>query len=193
LYTFEGLVASVCDPVNCKEKKVVRLNSGENHVLHFRIDGVFICDNLIKKNDCFIVYDGAGANDYVYLLLIEVKHGAYKLDDVKAQLQNGRDILNGVFSNTKQKKYEIKDMLKLLPPAYRNDGNAQLLVKFVRSIKTKEKYRFIPILCAERKVDLLKRVGVSERFKVKVGNDYQTILFIEHKTDIIRKLQNIVS
>lgn len=195
-YTFNKLLSSLCDFNHCQERRRIIVDTDRNHVLHFRIDGVFITDTTIKKNDCLITYEQTGAAHLVLLLLIEVKETSYTITEVKTQLQNGRNILNDVFHSIEDNLGSVDDIYTLLPNVHRSRATARLVSSLLNCIRT-NRYRFVPILYAKSNSELRRlkryRLGFTRHFKIKTGKGTTPIMFIDHRTDIVAHLHKIAT
>jgi hypothetical protein len=193
VYTINKLLLSLCNTNNCRENKKISFYFGNNNVLHFRIDGVFITDTTIKKNDCLVSYNNrTGNRNQHYLFLIEVKDESYSFDEVITQLQNGRNILNEVFNKIDNRYKSIDDIYPLLPTNYKNKKFASLALDLIKDVK-KNRHKLIPILCAKKKIEFLKRTTYSQRFRIKVGKNTIPIFFVKHGTDVISELNRILA
>lgn len=182
MYTVEKLLSSLCDPKNCLEKRAIIFDSRKSHVLHFRIDGVFITDNNIQKNDCLAIYNQPDSQQISFLFLAEVKKSSYTIDEVVAQLQTSRDILNDLF-HTLRKFNSVHAVYQLLPKFHQKKATASLVLQSFQRIR-KNQYRFIPILCAKKNKSIYRRI-LSPRFKIRNGKDTIPIVYLERNTDVI--------
>jgi hypothetical protein len=191
LYTVGKLLSSLCDPGNCSEKRKIIFDAGNPYVLHFRIDGVFITDQTIKKNDCLVIYNQPNAQQISFLFLVEVKDSSYTLDAVVSKLQNSKDILNNNVFTELGEINNLSEVLRLLPTAYRKKATARLVLQSLERIR-KNKYRLIPVLCAKTNKARRKR-NLTPRFGIKIGDNFVPILYLKHKTDAITEIRRIIS
>lgn len=182
MYTIEKLLSSLCDPTNCRERRRIIFDAGKHYVLHFRIDGVFITDKNIQKNDCLVIYNQPDSQQISFLFLAEVKKRSYTIDEVVSQLQTGRDILNDVFHKL-SKINNPYAVYKLLPKVYQTKATANLVLQSLERIR-KNKYTFIPILCAKKNKSIYHRF-LSPRFKIRNGKNTIPIVYLGHNTDVI--------
>jgi len=182
LYTVKNLLSSLCDPKNCLEKRVIIFDSCKHYVLHFRIDGVFITDNNVQKNDCLIIYNQPDSQQMSFLFLAEIKKRSYTIDEVVSQIQTSRDILNDLF-RTLREINNVHAVYQLLPKVHQKKATANLVLQSFQRIR-KNKYRFIPILCAKKNKSMYHRI-LSPRFKIRNGNNTIPIVYLERNTDVI--------
>lgn len=181
----------MCDPENCLEKRKIIFDAGNPYVLHFRIDGVFITDQTIKKNDCLVIYNQPNAQQISFLFLVEVKDSSYTLDAIVSKLQNSKDILNNNVFTKLGEINNLSEVLRLLPIAYRKKAIARLVLQSLERIR-KNKYKLIPVLCAKTNKARRKR-NLTPRFGIKIGDKFIPILYLKHKTDAITEIRRIIS
>lgn len=183
------LLENICDTGYCLEHGHVVWHKHGGSLLHVRVDGGFIKSNEIKKNDCLILYNlhNHKPAQLTLVVFIEVKKTSYSLREVVEQLQNGRDEFNQAVVDISPSLEKAGAILPLLRPERRTNHNAQLVAHSLANIR-RNKYEVIPILCAKSKIGLLKRVGFSPQFKIRVGNKYKIIRFLKSGTCFVSAL-----
>ncbi len=180
-----GFFNCICDMSECPEKACVKWDRARSSdMIHIRIDGCVVTSNDVQKCDCLVLYTPSGA-DKCFVFLVEAKSTSYGVDEVVNQLQTGRDVFNRVVQSIGAATIQPAFVQSLLPVELQgNAGLVSLLVRSLSCLRTQQ-YAIIPVLCANKKIDLLKRVGYSDRFKITVGKRKLPIHFKKCGEDIL--------
>jgi len=156
-------------------------------LLHVRVDGGFITDNNVKKNDCLIFCSKSLTDQFTSVVLIEVKSKSYTIDEVVEQLQRGRDEFNEAIRDLDQ-SFERPIIIKpMLPLGQRTNSIAALAAHSLTNVR-RNRYEVVPILCAKKKIELLKRVAYNARFKIRMGNKSERIRFVKSGSSFVSVL-----
>ena len=178
------MLGCLCQPSECRESACLKWTSGSPDFVHVRVDDCFITSQDQKKCDCLLFYTPP-PEDYTFVFLIEVKSESYDLKEVIEQLQKGRDAFNAAIQGLSQPPTS-KALLPLVPGSHtKRKECARLMSRSLANVK-RRKFSLVPVLYANKKIEMLRRVGYP--FRIKNGSRDEPIVFKKCRENILAGL-----